>query len=502
MTDETKLAHLKELLSEYTDLYYVEAVLGWDQQTYMPVGGTEGRGNQLATISKIAHQKFTAAEIGDLLDDLQVYAAGLDPDSDDACLLRVTTREYHKQVKVPDRMVADIAQATTLGQTAWMEARAAKDFKKFQPYLEKIVELRREYAELFAPYQHVYDPLLDDFEPGLKTAEVQAIFARLRSEQVALIHQIAGRPQVDDSFLRLPLDEKKQWDFGINVINHMGFDWSRGRQDRSQHPFTTSFGTGDVRITTHTDAHMGLSSLFSSIHECGHALYEQGFSPSLNGTLLANGASMAVHESQSRMWENLVGRSRAFWTFFYPQLQASFPESFARVDFEAFYRGINLVSPSLIRTESDEATYNLHIMLRLELEIAMMEGSLAVRDLPAAWNQRMHDYLGVVPEDDVKGVLQDIHWSGASIGYFPTYALGNLISVQIWNKMAGDLPQLEEQIRRGDFHEMLTWLRKNVHQFGAKFEPQDLVKRVTGSKIDPEPYLKYLRTKYGEIYSL
>jgi carboxypeptidase Taq len=502
MTEEAKLARLKELLHEYEDLYFVEAVLGWDQQTYMPAGGTEGRGSQLATISKIAHQKFTSPEIGSLLDSLQSYAAGLDPDSDDACLIRVTTREYQKQVKVPESLVGELAQVTTLAQTAWMEARAAKDFKIFQPHLENIVELRRRYADLFAPYQHVYDPLLDDFEPGLKTAEVQTIFARLRSEQVDLIHKISTRPQVDDSFLHIPLDEKKQWDFGVNVITRMGFDWNRGRQDRSQHPFTTSFGTGDVRITTHTDAHMGISSLFSSVHESGHALYEQGFSSSLTGTLLANGASMAVHESQSRMWENLVARSRAFWTFFFPQLQATFPEAFSKVDLESFYRGINLVTPSLIRTESDEATYNLHIMLRLELEIAMMEGSLAVRDLPAAWNQRMHDYLGVVPEDDVQGVLQDIHWSGASIGYFPTYALGNLISVQIWNKMESDLPQLDEQIRSGDFHDLLAWLRKNVHQHGAKFEPQDLVKRVTGSKIDPEPYLKYLRTKYGEIYGL
>jgi carboxypeptidase Taq len=400
------------------------------------------------------------------------------------------------------KWVGEFARVTTIAQGVWQEAKHKNDFKLFQPHLEKIVELRKAYAEFFKPYDHVYDPLLDDFEPGLKTKEVKEIFGKLRPQQVELLKAIAAKPEIDDSFLHIPYEEQGQWDFGVDVVTRFGYDWNRGRQDKSVHPFTTSFGIDDVRITTRFDPERAASALFSTMHEGGHAMYEQGVSASLRRTPLTTGASMAVHESQSRMWENLVGRSKAFWKFFYPRLVAIFPQQLKNVSLDNFYRGINKVEPSLIRVEADEATYNLHVMLRLELEIALLEGTVKVKELPQAWNARMREYLGVVPTTDTLGVLQDVHWSGGMLGYFPTYALGNLVSVQLWEKINQDIPDLEDQIERGKFEALLGWLRKNIHQHGAKFEPQVLVKKVTGSTITPEPYMRYLTKKYTEIYHL
>jgi carboxypeptidase Taq len=499
---ESKLNQLKTILAEVFDLNSSAALLGWDQQTNMPPMAAEGRGYQLSTLQTIAHHKFTSAEVGKLLDDLEPYAEQLDPDSDDARLIKVTRRDYDKQNKIPADWIAEFAQATTVAQTVWQEARSEDNFTKFQPHLEKNVDLRRRYANFFAPYNHVYDPLLDDFEPGLKTADVQAIFGALRPQQVALIQAISERPQVDNSFINQTYDEKKQWDFGVEVITAFGYDWRRGRQDKSAHPFTSGFGIDDVRITTRIAKDDVGSALFSTMHEAGHALYELGVDHALERTPLATGASLALHESQSRMWENLVGRSLPFWEHYYPRLQKTFPEQLKDVDVETFYKGINRVEPSLIRVEADEATYNLHVMLRLELEIALMEGKLAVSDLPAAWNARMEEYLGIVPPNDADGVMQDVHWSGGMIGYFSTYALGNLISLQLWEMINADIPDLADQIRQGEFSALLGWLVDKIHRHGAKFEPQEMVQRVTGSKIDPAPYLRYLRTKYGEIYGL
>ncbi len=499
---ETKLKELKTILGEINDLNAAAYLLEWDQQTYMPPEGATARGYQLATLSSISHNKFTSPEVGQLLEDVQPYVDQLDPDSDEARLVRVARREYDKAIRVPTELVAEFARVTTVAHNVWQVARAENDFAKFHPHLEKIVELRRRYAALFAPYDHVYDPLLDDYEPGMKTADVKAIFDVLRPKQVALIQAIADRPQVDDSFLHQHFDENKQWDFGVEVITRFGYDWQRGRQDKSAHPFTTNFSIDDVRITTRILPDYFPSSFFSSTHEAGHALYELGIDHALERTPLDGGASYAVHESQSRMWENLVGRSLPFWEHFYPRLQQVFPSQLRGVSLEAFYKGINKVERSLIRTESDEATYNLHIMLRLELEIALMEGTLAVKDLPEAWNTRMQEYLGITPPNDADGVLQDVHWSGGSIGYFSTYALGNLVSLQLWQKINQDIPDLADQIRKGEFSGLLGWLRQNVHRHGKKFEPQELVERVTGSKLSPEPYLQYLQAKFGQIYQL
>jgi len=497
-----KMAAFKAEMGEIWDLNMSASLLGWDQQTYMPRNGALERSEQLATLSKLAHMKSTSQEFGKALDELLEYARTIDPDSDDARLIRRAKIDFDKATRVPTEKVAEYARITTMAQEAWVQARTNSDFSIFRPHLERIVELRREYADYFKPYDHVYDPLLDDFEPGLKTAEVKEIFARLRPQQVELIKAIADRPQMEDGFLHINYDDKKQWDFGVDVITRFGYDWNGGRQDRSAHPFTTSFGIGDVRITTRIIENMVTSALFSTMHEAGHGMYQQGFDKKMQRTLLANGASLAVHESQSRMWENLVGRSRAFWRFFYPKLQDTFPTQLGNVSMENFYKAINKVEPSFVRVEADEATYNLHVMLRLELEIALMEGAIKVADLPEAWNTKMQEYLGITPRNDAEGVLQDVHWSGGMIGYFPTYALGNLISVQLWDVINKDIPDLEAQIEQGQFGTLLGWLREKVHRHGSKFDPQELVQKITGSKIDPQPYVKYLRSKFTDIYSL
>jgi len=499
---EQKLAQLKTMLAEISDLTGAAALLGWDQQVNMPPGGAEARGNQLGTLQRLIHERQTSAEMGKLLEILKPYAAALDPDSDDARLVKVVARDYDIATRVPAEWVVEFAQVTTMAQQAWVEARTKSEFSIFRPHLEKVVELGRRYVSFFPPADHPYDTLLDVFEPGMKTADVRAIFDALRPKQVELIKAIAAQPQVDDSFLHQAFDEKKQWDFGVEVITKFGYDWKRGRQDKAPHPFTQSFSVNDVRITTRVDPNFLNSMIFGTMHECGHALYGMGMAPELDRITLATGASYAVHESQSRMWENLVGRSLPFWEHFYPRLQETFPAQLGNVPLDKFYKGINKVQPSLIRVEADEATYNLHIMLRLEIEIALMEGKLAVKDLPEFWNSKMEEYLGVVPPDDAQGVLQDIHWSSGYFGYFSTYALGNLISAQLWEVIGRDNPNLTDQIRAGKFDALLGWLREKVHRHGRKFEPQELVQKVTGSKIDPAPYLRYLKEKFGQIYGL
>ena len=498
-----KLAKLKDILGEVADLRAAESVLSWDQQTYMPPGGTDGRAMALSTLSRVSHERFVSDQVGELLESAQAEVSDQGPDSDDVRLLRVTRRLYRKERKVPAEYVAEFSRITALANQTWQQARAESKFSIFQDHLVHIVKMRRQYADFFAPYDSVYDPLLDDFEPGMKTAQIKAIFDALRPRQVELIQAISAKgPVVDDSILHKHYPEDRQWTFGIEVAQRFGYDLSRGRQDRSTHPFTSGFNTGDVRITTRFDPNYLTDALFSTLHETGHALYEQGIPARLDRKPLASALSMAIHESQSRTWENLVGRSRAFWMAFYRRLQELFPENLSPVDLETFYRAVNKVSPSLIRVDADEATYNLHIMLRFDLELSLMEGTLAVPDLPQAWNGRMQDYLGLTPPDDAKGVLQDIHWSFGGIGYFPTYALGNLVAAQLWETILKAIPDLPQQIEHARFDGLLAWLRENLHQHGGKFEPMELIERTTGAPLSPEPYLRYLKGKYGEIYRL
>ena len=497
-----KLEQLKSLLAEVSDLNHVQALLGWDQQTYMPQGGAEARGNQLATLGKISHEKFTSDEIGKLLGDLEKELEGIDPDSDNSRLLKVTRHDYDQATRVPSNFVAEFAVVTSKAFEAWVEARAKSDFSIFEPHLEKVVELNQRFVTFFPPADHPYDVLLDQFERGMKTADVKAIFDALRPQQVELLKAIADKPQVNDEFLHVEYDEKKMWDFSEVIATKFGYDWKRGRQDKSAHPFTTNFSINDVRITTRFEQDNPTVMLFSTMHETGHGLYELGSNQAYERTPLAGGTSLAVHESQSRMWENLVGRSMPFWEYFYPEFKKLFPAQVGDVDLDTFFKGINKVESSLIRVNADEATYNMHIMLRLELEISMVEGTVRVKDLPEIWNAKMDDYLGVVPPNNAKGVLQDVHWSGGTLGYFSTYALGNLISAQLWEKINADIPDLADQFRAGDFSSLLSWLHEKIHIHGAKYEPQELVQRVTGSKINSDAYVRYLKKKFSDIYEL
>ncbi|NJC95544.1 MAG: carboxypeptidase [Anaerolineales bacterium] len=497
-----KLERLKELLGEVSDINRAASVLSWDQQVNMPPGGNEARGQQMATLSKIAQEKFITDEVGRLIEDLKQEYKGADPESDEAAMIRVAARNYDKARRVPPEFIAEQAIVSSKAFEAWVDAKRTSDFSIFRPHLEKTVELVKKYISFFPPADHPYDTLLDDYEPGMKTADVRAIFDALRPKQVELIRAIASARQVKADFLFKKFNEKKMIDFGVDVITRFGYDWSRGRQDKAPHPFETAFSVDDVRITTRYETDNPTATLFSTMHESGHAMYEQGVNPAYERTPLASGTSLAVHESQSRMWENLVGRSLPFWEHFFPAFKKAFPSQLDGVGLKAFYKAINKVEPSLIRVNADEATYNLHIMLRLELEIAMVDEKVAIKDLPEIWNAKMEEYLGITPPNDAKGVLQDIHWSYGSIGYFSTYALGNLISAQLWEKINKDIRDLDDQIRRGDFSQLLGWLRKNIHQHGHKYEPQELVQRVTGSKITAGPYVRYLTKKYGEIYGL
>jgi carboxypeptidase Taq len=496
------LTRLNALIGEVVDLQHAASLLEWDEQVYMPPGGASTHGDMVATIRKVAHEKFTSDAVGRALEEAGRNAAGDGGDSDGDRLLSVTAHEYDKALRVPADFVAEQAQAVSAAQHAWVTARKQSEFAPFKPHLEKIVELKRRYVGFFPPGAHPYDVLLDDFEPGMTTAEVRELFGVLRPRQVALIRELTAPPQVDDGFLHRPYSESAMSEFARTVATAVGFDWQRGRQDRSVHPFATGIGPNDVRITTRFVEREPLSLLFGLIHETGHALYEQGIAPAFARSLLGNAASLGVHESQSRLWENLIGRSRQFWEYFYPALQDQFSSQLGDVNLDQFYRGINKVKPTLIRVESDEATYNLHIMMRVEMEIGLLEGTIRVQDLPELWRARMEEYLGVVPTDAATGVLQDIHWSIGALGYFATYTLGNVISAQLWATYLRDHPDRDDQIRRGEFGPLLDWLRTNIHRHGRKYKAQELVERVTGSRIDPQPYLEYLERKYRPIYGL
>jgi carboxypeptidase Taq len=495
-----KLQQIKQIFGEVSDLNRAASVLSWDQQVNMPPYGGEARGQQLATLGKLAQEKFTSDEVGRLLEDLKSEFA--DAETEDGAMIRVAARDYDKAKRVPPSFVAESAMVSSRAFEAWVEAKSKSDFSIFLPHLEKVVELVKKYVSFFPPADHPYDVLLDDYEPGMKTADVQKIFGDLRPKQVELIKAIADSKQVKDDFLHKKYPEKKVWDFSETIITQLGYDFSRGRQDKAPHPFETTFSVNDVRITNRFEPHNPLATLFSAMHEAGHAMYEQGVNPAYERTPLASGTSLAVHESQSRMWENLVGRSLPFWEHFFPELKKTFASQLDGVGVKAFYKAINKVEPTFIRVNADEATYNLHIMLRLEIEIGMVDGSIAIKDLPDIWNTKMQDYLGIVPPDDARGVLQDIHWSYGSIGYFSTYALGNIVSAQLWEKINKDVRGLEDDFRKGRFEQLLVWLRENIHVHGRKYDPQDLVQRVTGARIDSAAYVRYLTKKYSDIYGL
>jgi carboxypeptidase Taq len=491
---------LRNRLATVSDVRAAAAVLEWDQETYMPPAAAEARAQQLTTLKTLAHEHFTADETARLLEDAEASAPEDEPTR---ALLRITRRDFDRATRRPSDLVARQALAKARGLEAWKRARETDDFQAFASLLAETVALAHEEAEALGYEAHPYDALLEEYEPGATHAEIARTFAALRAELVPLVEAISEAEPVDDAALRRAYDPDRQWAFGMGVAERMGYDLGRGRQDRSAHPFTTAFTPPyDVRITTRLDPDFFPSAFFGTLHEVGHALYEQGFDPALARTPLADGTSLGVHESQSRLWENLVGRSRDFWQWAYPLARDAFPDVLAETSEEAFYRAVNRVEPSLIRVEADEVTYSLHVMLRFELETALLTGDLAVRDLPAAWNDAMQAYLGLTPPSDADGVLQDIHWALGAIGYFPTYALGSLMSVQLWEAADRDLGGLEGQVSRGEFGPLLGWLREHVHRHGRALPAGDLLERATGQPLSAEPWLAYARRKYGAIYGL
>jgi carboxypeptidase Taq len=411
-------------------------------------------------------------------------------------------RSFDKSTRLPAELVAETAKATSNGHQVWVQARQAADWSMFVPVVEHLLDLSRQRADYYGYEERMYDALLDIYEPQMKTAQVESVFDALRPALVELVEACAEAEPVDDSVLRRDYDPEKQKEFGEFIVARMGYDFTRGRQDKAVHPFCTSFNRNDVRITTRFDRNWLPCALMGTIHECGHALYEQGFDPKDDGTPLSDACGLGVHESQSRLWENIVGRSRGFWQVYFPELQKYFPDALGDVEVETFYRALNKVTPSLIRVEADEVTYCLHIMLRFELEKGLVDGSIPVKDIPEAWNSKMQDYLGITPPDDSQGCLQDVHWSGASFGYFPTYALGTILSAQLFDKAQQDNPAITDDLSNGEFGSLLGWLREKVHYPGARWFPAELVERACGEPAQSHSYNNYLNTKFRDVYRI
>jgi carboxypeptidase Taq len=496
VTDRFDLLRLR--LGEIHDLEKAAGLLSWDEETKMPPSGATARAEQRATLNWIAHDLQIKPELGALLEELAPLEEEYGHDSFEASLVRVARRDFEKAVRVPSSLRAELTRAGSFGYRAWLQAREQEDYGIMLPYLERSLELRREYVACFESQDDPYDVLLDDYEPGMTTAEVEAIFSQLKAALVPMIRAVSDAAPVDDSCLRGRFPRDAQRRLSLEILERWGMDRAAWRLDRTVHPFATSMAPTDIRLTTnfHEDS---LHGILSCLHEFGHGIYERQVDPAYVRTPLAHGVSAAFHESQSRMWENLVGRNISTWRFFYSSMRREFP-SFDDVPLEDFHRALNKVQPSLRRVDADEVTYCLHIILRFELERDMLSGAVSLKDLPEAFDAKMRDYLGLQAPDVSRGVLQDVHWSDMSFGYFPTYALGNVVSVQLWEKAVADLGDLDEQFERGEFGPLREWLGEHVHRHGRAFAPQELLQRVTGSAIDAAPYLRYLERKLGELY--
>jgi carboxypeptidase Taq len=480
------LNELRRRLAEVSDLERMAMLLAWDQEVTMPPAGAEWRAQQRATLERLAHERFADDDVGALL-ELAVAETPLDED-----LLRVTRRDFDKARRVPGDLVEQLAHAAATGHEAWTVARAASDFAQFEPHLRRNIELRREWIACFPEAERPYDALLDDYEPGMSTAQAEGALERLRDGLVPLVESAAP---ADDALIRggpFPTDAQRR--LVEAVLRQVGVDDRHWRLDVAVHPFAASLSPGDVRLTTRY-AEDDLDSLFCTLHEFGHGLYEANVDPALARTPLGAGVSSAVHESQSRLWENMVGRSAGFWRWCFPLLRAAFPERFGARTWEDVHAAVNVVRPTLIRVSADEVTYGLHIVLRFELELALFEGALELADLPAAWAERTRAYLDREVPDDAHGVLQDVHWAEGLFGYFPTYALGTIISGQLWARMGAEIPDLDERFARGEFGALADWLAEHVHRHGRRLTPNQIVERATGGPLDPEPYLAYVRSK-------
>ncbi len=506
---EAKLKQLKAHLNRVDDLIGAAYVLEWEQESYMPEGGGDSRARQLATLHAIAHETFTSDEVGTLLEDLAGQVTGLDADSDEARIIKVAKKTWDQQTRVPSALVNARAEAHSKAGHAWQKARGENDFKAFLPYLERNIELAREYAGALAAGEMApYDAMLDHYDPGNSAAQIDAVFVPLRAELVELIKGIAAnRDRNSDAVLRRHYPKEAQLAFSSEVVAKLGYDFDHGRLDIVTHPFSISIALDDVRITTRVYEDFLQACLMGTIHEAGHAMYEQGISPALDRLgiypdRVGEGASMSVHESQSRFYENVIGRSLPFWTYWYPKAQAAFPGALGDVDLKTFHGALNYVEPSFIRVEADEVTYGMHIMVRYELEKDVIGGRLDAADLPEAWNSKIEEYLGIRPTTDSDGVLQDVHWSQGYFGYFPDYLLGSIFAAQLLEAMEQDLPDLWDQVERGEYEAILAWKREHIHRHGRKFTLAEISERATGTPLRWEPYMAYLKDRFSAIYGL
>jgi carboxypeptidase Taq len=495
---DSRFDELLRRLGEIADLNCVSSLLAWDRETKMPPLGAAGRAEQSATLARLAHALGTAPELGALLEELRELEESRDRDSFEASVVRVARRDYEKERRIPGELRAEMTRAASLGYRAWLEARAAADFEILRPHLERRIALTREYIACHEPFEDPYDVLLDDHERGMRTADVAAVFERLKEELVPLIGGI--QHSVDGSLLHGNFPPDAQHAFSLEVLSCWGMDDQSWRLDDTVHPFEAAVSASDIRLTTRFAAE-SLVGVLSCFHEFGHGLYDRQIDERYARTPLQEGASSGFHESQSRLWENVVGRRLSTWRFFYPRLQAAFPAQLGDVPLEVFHRALNEVKPGVIRIDADEVTYPLHIVLRFELERGMLSGDLAVADLPEAFAGKLQEYLGVVPTGVVDGVLQDVHWSDSNFGYFPTYAIGNVIAVQVWERAVEDLPDLDAEFERGEFGSLREWLRQHVHRWGRALEPSELLERAAGGPLDAEPYLAYLRSNVEALAS-
>jgi len=477
-------------LGELSDLRHAGHVLVWDQQVMMPPAGGAARGQALGAISNLAHERLIAGELGQLLDA---------ENGDDPELVSVVRRDHEVARRVPSALAAEMARAGSEGFEIWIKAREANDYALFEPALRRNVELSRRYAACFPEAEHPYDPLLDRYEPGTTTAELRTLFATLRDGLVPLLAEIAQQPAPEPLTGGFPVAAQRE--VGLEIVHAMGFDDNEWRLDDAVHPFAASPSSHDVRVTARFDD-QSLTGLFALMHETGHGLYEHGIDPALARTTLDTGVSLGVHESQSRLWENLVGRSEAFWSHWLARLTRAIPQTLEGISLAAFLRAVNVVRPTLVRVEADELTYCLHVILRFELELALIEGTLDTGDLPAAWASKMREMLGIEVPDDLRGVLQDIHWSEGIIGYFPTYAMGNVLAAQLWRAAREDLPGLDDDIRAADYSPLRAWLVEKVHRHGRRLSPAELIQQAVGGPLDPAPMLAHLTAKYRALYAL
>lgn len=495
----TRYEQYKNITQKAADFNNAAAVLGWDQEVYMPEKGFAFRGRQLATLASQAHELVTSEAYGNLLQEL---ASDGSLSKEQQQNIHISLEDFEKNKQLSAAFVEQLTAQSTASFSAWIDARNKNDFSIYAPELEKMVALKKQQADLYGYAHHPYDALLDDYEKGATVAMLDPVFKKVQEQLQPLLNTLTNAEQVKDDFFFQQFDRQKQFDFSIEVLRKMGYDFGAGRQDFSEHPFTTSFAPTDVRITTRVSESDYSSLLWSSIHEGGHALYEQGLPETQYGLPLGAAASLSIHESQSRLWENCVGRSLDFWAYFYPQLQARFSAQLNNVSTGDFYKGMNKVQPSLIRTEADELTYHFHVMIRYEIEKALFSNDIKTKDLAAVWNEYYQKYLGISSDDDRKGVLQDVHWSHGSFGYFPTYSLGSFYAAQFFAEANKQLGNVNEQIRTGDFEKLLQWLRKNIHTHGRRYRSEALCEKITGKPLDFTAFLDYAKAKYSGIYGV